>query len=210
MSTAKIKLPSGEWEYISVGPPGPPGPPGSGVVTYNQPDEPVDAPPGAIWMDTDEELTLPEGPEGPSGPPGVGVPAGGSSGMVLSKTSATDYATTWIVPPGGDGADFPAGGTAGFALVKLSGTTGDVGWDELAYPEDLDLMQTSVMATIATLVAKALGLSIIRYDGAWPNRSASGTTDPTHIVVWVGGPGPPGVHGTGATGAVAGTDWWVG
>jgi hypothetical protein len=35
------------------------------------------------------------GPQGPQGDPGVGVPAGGTSGQVLYKTSSTDYATDW-------------------------------------------------------------------------------------------------------------------
>lgn len=35
------------------------------------------------------------GPQGPQGIPGVGVPAGGTSGQVLYKTSSTDYATDW-------------------------------------------------------------------------------------------------------------------
>ena len=43
----------------------------------------------------------PEGPEGPQGPAGadgadgVGVPAGGSTGQVLAKSSGTDYDTYW-------------------------------------------------------------------------------------------------------------------
>lgn len=59
---------------IAQGPPGPPGPEG---------------PEG------------PAGPEGPQGDPGVqgpagtGVPAGGATGTLLTKTSATDYATQW-------------------------------------------------------------------------------------------------------------------
>jgi hypothetical protein len=32
---------------------------------------------------------------GASGTPGVGVPAGGTTGQALTKTSATDYATGW-------------------------------------------------------------------------------------------------------------------
>jgi hypothetical protein len=39
------------------------------------------------------------GPPGPQGPPGVGVPAGGTTGQVLAKTSATDYDTEWIDQP---------------------------------------------------------------------------------------------------------------
>jgi hypothetical protein len=44
-----------------------------------------------------------QGPPGPTGPAGPGVPTGGSSGQVLTKTSATDYATAWQTPTGGGG-----------------------------------------------------------------------------------------------------------
>ena len=47
------------------------------------------------------------GPPGPAstvpGPPGQGVPAGGTVGQVLTKTSSGDYATTWQTPSGGGG-----------------------------------------------------------------------------------------------------------
>jgi hypothetical protein len=37
------------------------------------------------------------------GPAGPGVPTGGTDGQVLTKTSATDYATAWEDPTGGAG-----------------------------------------------------------------------------------------------------------
>ena len=36
-----------------------------------------------------------------AGAPGVGVPAGGTAGQVLAKTSAADYATAWVAAGGG-------------------------------------------------------------------------------------------------------------
>ena len=39
------------------------------------------------------------GADGQDGAPGVGVPAGGSTGEVLVKTSNTDYATGWSAAP---------------------------------------------------------------------------------------------------------------
>jgi hypothetical protein len=56
----------------TVGPPGPTGPPG---------------PAGAA------------GAPGATGPAGPGVAAGGTTGQVLAKTSAVDYATGWTTPP---------------------------------------------------------------------------------------------------------------
>jgi hypothetical protein len=38
----------------------------------------------------------PEGDVGPTGPAGIGVPVGGTTGQVLAKTSATNYATAWV------------------------------------------------------------------------------------------------------------------
>lgn len=81
----------------TVGPPGPEGPPGP-----TGPEGP-EGPPG------DDGATGPAGPTGPAGatgatgPPGPGVPTGGADGQVLTKTSATDYATSWQTPAGGGG-----------------------------------------------------------------------------------------------------------
>lgn len=60
----------------------------------------VPGPPGATGSQG------PQGPTGATGPPGLGVPAGGTTGQVLNKTSNADYATAWANPPsatlGGD------------------------------------------------------------------------------------------------------------
>lgn len=42
-----------------------------------------------------------QGPQGTQGNPGQGVPAGGATGQVLAKASATDFNTQWINPGGG-------------------------------------------------------------------------------------------------------------
>jgi len=74
------------------------------------------------------------GPAGADGADGVGVPAGGTTGQVLAKASATDYATEWVDQSGGggspggsdtqvqfnDGGAF--GGDAGLAFNKTSGS----------------------------------------------------------------------------------------
>jgi hypothetical protein len=39
-----------------------------------------------------------KGPAGPAGAAGPGVPAGGTTGQILTKTSGTDYATRWADP----------------------------------------------------------------------------------------------------------------
>jgi hypothetical protein len=62
-------------------------------------------------------VTLPPGPTGPQGPPGAtgpagpGIPTGGTTGQVLTKTSATDYATNWQTPTAGGGGNVSNSGT---------------------------------------------------------------------------------------------------
>lgn len=53
------------------------------------------------------EITVLAGGGGGQGPPGVGVPAGGTTGQHLAKTSNVDYATGWVTDTGGGG-DVPA------------------------------------------------------------------------------------------------------
>lgn len=54
-----------------------------------------------------------QGPTGAAGTNGVGVPTGGTTGQVLAKSSATDYATTWVTPTAGTG-----GGTGTVTAVN--------------------------------------------------------------------------------------------
>src|SRR5215475_8112658 len=65
----------------------------------------------------------PQGPPGPTGPAGPGVPAGGTTGQVLEKTSSTDYATAWVTFSGGGGASVHVGPTA-----PPSPAVGDLWW----------------------------------------------------------------------------------
>lgn len=51
------------------------------------------------------------------GTDGQGVPTGGTSGQILSKTSSTDFASQWIAVPNAPNG-MPAGGTAGQLLIK--------------------------------------------------------------------------------------------
>ncbi|MEQ8356740.1 MAG: hypothetical protein RH942_14450 [Kiloniellaceae bacterium] len=65
------------------------------------------------------------GAAGVDGADGVGVPAGGSTGQVLAKTSGTDYATGWVGPGLADLAD-DATPQLGGALDGQGNTSEDV------------------------------------------------------------------------------------
>ena len=102
------------------GPPGVQGPQGVKGDTGAQGatgDTGAQGPPGATGSQGPQGVkgdTGATGTTGAQGPAGPGVPAGGATGTVLTKSSATDYATVWqaiaSAPPSG-----PAGGS-------LSGT----------------------------------------------------------------------------------------
>ena len=62
------------------------------------------------------------GPQGPAGTAGPGVAAGGATGDLLVKTSATDYATAWT--------DAPTVDTLGFDLTAAEAVNaGQLSWD---------------------------------------------------------------------------------
>ena len=52
------------------------------------------------------------------------VPAGGTSGQVLTKKTGTDFDAQWETP----GVALPTGGTSGQVLTKNSSTNGDASW----------------------------------------------------------------------------------
>jgi hypothetical protein len=54
------------------------------------------APPAAPWQQIAAKGDT--GPTGSTGPAGPGVSTGGATGQVLTKTSATDFATNWQTP----------------------------------------------------------------------------------------------------------------
>jgi hypothetical protein len=97
---------------------------GDGLNVTPDPDDPsvirVDGsggPAGATGPAGPTGATGATGPAGADGADGVGVPAGGTTGQVLTKTSSTDYATDWETPTGGGG-----GAPTGAAGGALDGT----------------------------------------------------------------------------------------
>ena len=80
-----------------IGPEGPVGPKGdTGAQGAEGPQGPIGE-------------TGPKGDTGATGPAGPGVPAGGTTGQVLTKKSGTDYDTEWKDPAGGGSISFSDG-----------------------------------------------------------------------------------------------------
>lgn len=93
----------------------------------------------------------PAGPTGPTGPAGPGVPPGGTTGQVLTKTSATDYATAWQAAT----AAYVAG-----AGLTLTGQTFDVGQGYgLTVAADTVGIDQSIVATRQWLDMNMTGLT---------------------------------------------------
>lgn len=67
----------------------------------------------------DQQTPYNTGPATP-GAPGIGVPAGGTTGQVLTKSSNVDFATGWTTPSAG-------GGGVAFAFGTTAPTTPTVG-----------------------------------------------------------------------------------
>lgn len=69
-----------------------------------------------------------DGNNGINGINGIGVPIGGSQGMVLTKASNDPYDTTWATPETFTDYSVPLGGSQGQFLGKQSAATGDFTW----------------------------------------------------------------------------------
>ena len=82
---------------------GPQGPKGEQGI--QGPEGPI-GPKGPIGETGPKGDTGDTGPQGPKGDPGVGVPAGGTTGQVLAKSSNNDYETQWVNAGGGGGSTF--------------------------------------------------------------------------------------------------------
>lgn len=124
-----------------------------------------------------------------------GIPAGGTTGQVLAKTSATDYATGWVPQSGGapvEAADLlatsaPAGqivvtdGAGGVDLVAQEGPWVDLG------PEP---GWATLPGTAPVAVRRVGGLVILR-PGGWISTDPESITGEMHLAVIPSGLAPP-------------------
>jgi hypothetical protein len=93
----------------------------------------------------------PAGPTGSPGPAGPGVPPGGTTGQVLTKTSATDYATEWAAA---------TASYVGGAGLTLAGSTFNVGQGYgLTVAADTVGIDQSIVATRQWLDMNMTGLT---------------------------------------------------
>ena len=86
-----------------AGPTGPQGPQGPSGANGSQGLQGIQGPPGNTGpqgLPGNDGAQGLQGIQGPQGNPGQGVPVGGTTGQVLAKSSAVDYATFWQTPSG--------------------------------------------------------------------------------------------------------------
>lgn len=100
--------------------------------------------------------------------------------------------------------------TKNSAIATLTNKFIDFDYDTTGNAAE-NIPQESIVGLVSVLNTIPAPDGILRYvmwtGSAYPNRSESGTVDPAVPVVWMEGPGPS-ISGSGATGAVAGKDYW--
>jgi len=122
----------------------------------------------AQWVDAFNGQGIPgtNGTDGTDGTNGVGVPAGGTTGQILSKASATDYATAWSSLTG---AAFGSQ-TANLVLAAPNGTAGNPTFRNLTLEDVPDAwvkkaVKAATTANIALTGVQTIdGLSIVAGD----------------------------------------------
>jgi hypothetical protein len=167
--------------------PGPAGPPGADSTVPGPPGadgvDGIDGAPGPPGADStvpgpagppgaDSTVPGPPGADGATGPAGPGVAAGGTTGQILAKASATDYDTQWADPAAGGGAVSSVDGQTGD--VVLTDTYVDVAGDTMTGALQVGNPGTGVYVDPAgTMAIGAWGAA------DWPLLAVGGTTNPT-------------------------------
>jgi len=132
------------------------------------------------------------GATGPAGPAGAGVPAGGSSGQYLQKTSGLDYATDWVTLPANyiTSVTAPLAVTSGNLSVNLSAYaplaspafTGDPTAPTATFGDN----DTSISTTAFVQAALAGGTAVAKNLEVYV-RNQSGSTIAAGSIVYISG-----------------------
>lgn len=100
--------------------------------------------------------------------PGNALPTGGATGMMLKKSSGTDYSVSWGYP-------LPSGGTQYQVLMKNSSSTQDASWTTLG-ASHIDFTPSTASALTSDNVADALE-ELETLAGGGGGGTLSGLTD---------------------------------
>lgn len=148
------------------GPVGPPGSPGA--------DSTVPGPPGPAGIPGTA------GPQGIPGPAGPGVPTGGTTGQVLTKISATDFATSWQ----NTAVSFPEAPTdgqqygrqsAGWTVIVPNPTWTTLSGKPSTFPPTLPIAESDVTNLVTDLAAKLPAASYTAADVLIKIKTVDGT-----------------------------------
>jgi hypothetical protein len=138
--------------------------------------------------------------------PELSIPAGGDTGYVLTKASATDYDYQWI------NAGVPPAGTAGQMLVKFSGDDYDTEWvstDELTGAPEVATIASTTLTLNLTLNGMYLRCTnVAGCDVTVPDNAsvAFGIGTEIHFRQCSGGPLTFQNGGTGSDASINGVD----
>jgi hypothetical protein len=95
---------------------------------------------------------------------GLGVPAGGSQGQVLAKSTNSNYDTAWVDPSIG----VPAGGSMGQFLVKNTNTNYDTIWQDLPSIQSTEYLLQTVYNGSGSTINRGSIVSFVGGDGSYP------------------------------------------
>lgn len=131
--------------------------PDNGIYSFLNTGDPSNAAPGTVMpagqtvydLAQPGQQGIPGAPGAPStvpGPPGQGVPAGGTTGQYLVKSSNVDFATTWQALPALN--YLPLGG----GQLTAAAVVGWTGRAQLSSPADGDFLMTNAAGTGFTML----------------------------------------------------------
>ena len=130
-----------------------------------------------------------DGTNGQDGAPGVGVPAGGTTGQVLAKSSGADYSTEWVTPYTGTVTETVSGATPTItAQDNHRYICGEVSTLDITLPSSgiLDVVFTSGSTATVLTVTPPTGVTVKWANGFDPSSLDANTTYEINIMDGLG------------------------